>query len=411
MTLLAAIGSYWKRIPELTGVEILVDDDGSMTINIACVKRSGVRVQFIRGEYGLAGFQALAAQVARDVPVAISISGKGIIHRVLPADGTAGNSLQMVLPNAKAEDFYVQQTEWEGTMWLSVVRRELVDKIVAQVEQQGIAVLCVALGPLATLLFADYLGGRKADDGVLLGRHRFDVQQGKWVGYELLPAEHWAQSKPVNIGGEELNEKLVPAFALAFAAIGDVAWPQLPIDAVAARASDYRERGAFRRSATVLVALFLAILLGNAFYFMHYADKVATLDGSDALTIQREMERLEQETAARDDLLRGLWDADKPAWGMAYLADRIAASRPDGVQFGELEVYPRDEEESRKQRRPVHTQLAVRIEGTCADIDVLNTWMAQLRRLRFCEQVNISSYGYDERNATGIFRLALTLKP
>src|SRR3546814_17368441 len=117
--------------------------------------------------------------IGRDVPVAISINGKGIIHRMLPEDGVDENGLKTVLPNAKAEDFYVQQTEWEGATWLSVARREVVDKIVEQVEQLGVAVVCVALGPLATLLFTNYLAGGQADDAILLGRHRFAVQQGK----------------------------------------------------------------------------------------------------------------------------------------------------------------------------------------------------------------------------------------
>src|SRR5690606_27373475 len=197
------------------------------------VKRSWTRVRFVWGEYGLMGLPALTSRIAGNVPVVLSFSGKGIIHRMLPANNVGSDGLKTILPNAKAEDFYVQQTEWEGVNWPSVVRRELVDKVVAQVEQQGIAVTCVALGPLATLLFADYLGGGEGDRAVLLGRHRFEEQHGKWVGYELLPAEYIPQGKPVDIGGEQMNEKLVPAFALAFATIGDVAWPQLHLDAVA----------------------------------------------------------------------------------------------------------------------------------------------------------------------------------
>src|SRR3546814_20230528 len=84
--------------------------------------------------------------IGRDVPVAISINGKGIIHRMLPEDGVDENGLKTVLPNAKAEDFYVQQTEWEGAKWLSVARRDEVEKNVEQVEKLGVAGVCGALG-------------------------------------------------------------------------------------------------------------------------------------------------------------------------------------------------------------------------------------------------------------------------
>ena len=408
--MLAAITSYWKRIPALTGVEVCIGDGDTLSINTALVKRTKSRVRFISGEYDRTSYQSLTTVVPSDMPVAITISGKGIIHRSLPAGDVGDNVLKLVLPNARAEDFYVQKTEWGGAVWVSVARRDLVDKVVGHVEQQGPLVVCVALGPMAVFQFSDYLIDGIATDTLRVGRHRFEVQEGKWLGYELLSPEQHRQGRPMDIGGEQFNEKLLPAFALAFTVLADTTWPCLPISRIVTQATDYRERSAFRRSATVLIAFFLTLLVVNALYFMHYTNKVTALDGSDALSIQRALERLEQEAAEREDLLRGLWDTEKPAWNMAFLADRIAASRPDGIRFERLEIYPRDEEESRKQRRPIHIPKAVRIEGTCMDMQVLNMWVEQLRTLHFCQQVTIGSYGYDEQNETGVFVLSLTMK-
>src|SRR3546814_17532621 len=110
MTLFTAVKSYWKRIPQLTGVEVLEGDGDSVTTHIVCVPRSGARVQFMRGEYGLLGFRSLLGHIGRDVPVAICINCKGIIQRRLPEDGGEENGREMMMPTSKADTSYIKPT-------------------------------------------------------------------------------------------------------------------------------------------------------------------------------------------------------------------------------------------------------------------------------------------------------------
>ncbi|SEL95650.1 hypothetical protein [Parapedobacter koreensis] len=410
--MIAAIGAYLRHIPQLVGVELLLADGETFVANTAVVKRTGTTVHFVRGEYGLASFGAVKEQVQDGMPIVLIISGKGIIHRAIAKGQRAmeGGLLKQVLPNAKPDDFYLQHTELETCTMLSVVRRKLVDDLIAQLAAQGLVLLGAGLGPFAMQLFSEYLFPVDSE-GCVLGRHRLALHQGTIIGYELLPLEAAARGKRVDMAGEQLNEWVVPAFAAAFAEISDIPFAQLPIQAVQEKAADYRQQGLFRRSGAALMAFFLVLLLGNAFFFMHYSDNVAGFAGSDALAIQQEIDVLRQQAAERETLLEGLWYADVPRWRMAYMADRIAATLPDGMLLNEMAIYPRDEGLSRKQRRPVHTPSAIRIKGTCGDMPTLNGWIKQVRGLPFCETVEIDEYGFDGREEVGTFVLSLTLNP
>ncbi|WP_257667131.1 hypothetical protein [Parapedobacter tibetensis] len=407
------MASYLKHIPQVAGVELSLAGEHTLTANLVVVKRVRAKVHFVNGEYGLTDFNAIKGHVPNGVPVALTISGKGIIHRTTtngPSSDNDADLLRHVLPNAKPDDFYLQQTPLEGGKMLSVARRKLVDDILAQIDTQGLVLLSVGLGPFAVDLFKDYLCNADMES-LTLGRHRFALQQGVFTGYDFLPQEATPWAKRVDIANEQLNERLVPAFATAFQTISDLSFAQLPIARTLAKSVDYRQQLAFKRSGIALMALFLLLLLGNALSFMHYTEKVADFAGSDALTIQREIDALRQQTAAREELLGGLWHAETPRWGMAYMADRIADSLPEGIMLDELAVYPRDEAMSRRQRRPVHTPSAMRIKGTCKDMPLLNGWIKQVRMLAFCQAVEIEEYGFDGRGGVGAFTLYLTLEP
>ncbi len=407
----AAMASYVTHIPRVAGVELLLADGETLAANLVIVKRIRAKVHFVNGEYGLTTIGAIKHHVPDGVPVALTIGGKGIIHRTMAGGRQAADedSLKQVLPNAKPEDFYVQKIQLEGALMLSVARRKPIDDILSQLEKQGLVLFSVALGPFAVNSFLDYLG-HAGMESLTLGRHHFTLHQDAFTGYELLPGET-SPTKKVAIADEQLNERLVPAFAAAFHVIGGIPFDQLPIPNVQVAAADYRQQLAFKRSGIVLMAFFLLLLLGNAGYFMHYSDKVASFAGSDARGIQREIDALRQQSLTRDALLDGLWHTDVPRWEMAYMADRIASSLPTGILLGELAIYPRDEALSRKQRRPIHTPSAIRIKGTSVDMPLLNGWVKQVRMLAFCETVEIAEYGYNDREGTGTFILHLELKP
>ena len=403
-----SISSYLKHIPQLVGVELLLDEGESFTANLAVVKRAGTKVHFVNGEYGLTSLESLSRHIPRAAPVVLVISGKGVIHRAL-MDINDSDALKKVLPNARADDFYIQKVELEGAAFLSVARRKLVDDLVTRIEGQGITLLSIGLGPFAVTLFSVYLFGADRDSRSI-GRHKFTLQAGKLTGYEL-QADRAHTTGGLDVAGEQLNEQLVVAFAAAFSSISEISDVQLSIPLLQTRAETHRQRWMFKRCGVALIAFFFALLLVNSGLFMHYSSRMSDEQGNDLQAVQREIDTLRKQASDRETLLGGMSYVDASQWGMAYLADRLAGTVPDGILLSELSVYPRDVAMSRKQGRPVHTPSMIHIKGTCIDMPLLNDWIKRIRSLSFCQLVKIDRYQFDEREGVGIFGLSLTLRP
>lgn len=410
--MLNRIVSYLRHIPQLAGVEILLDSDERIEINVVVVNRNGSQVQFKQGSYDLTTYQAVSQHLPEGIPAVLALGGRGIMHRVVPGDGEARGTadlLPLVFPNSKADDFYLQHTALAGTSFLSIARRNVIDQIAAQLEGQGIPVLGVMLGAFPIRLFISYL--RTGESPVSTWRHRFTYHADTLMRYELLPMEPGAQGRAINLAGEQLNERLAAAFAVAFTFISDLPWAGLPLAGPSDRATECRWQWQFKRTGIAIIAVLLLTLLGNVLYFTYYSEKVAHYAGNDMRAVVQEIELLEKQHTERSALLDGLLPAETPQWGMAFLADRIAGTCPLDIRLTELAIYPEDAMESRKQRRTVYAPSAIRIGGNCMDMSVLNEWTQQLRELSFCALVALETYQLDERSGDGVFSLSITLKP
>src|SRR5689334_21624360 len=68
-------------------------------------------------------------------------------------------AIQAILPNAKAEDFYIQVSPSTKGCFYSIVRKQIVDNILSQLKALGFSVIKVDLGPFAVVnllpLFSD----------------------------------------------------------------------------------------------------------------------------------------------------------------------------------------------------------------------------------------------------------------
>ncbi|MEC3882004.1 hypothetical protein [Parapedobacter sp. 10938] len=382
-------------------------------MNVCLVKRSGEQVHFERGGYGLKEIRSIKDQIPEGTPVVLSLSGWGLIHRIIDGDqiGKGGDLLRQILPSARREDFYVQHSQLDSVSVLSIGRIEAVDRVCKQLEGYGFPVLGLVFGPFAVTFFRGFLLAPSVTD-FRIARHRFIVADGRIGNYEFLPSDVdvGLAGKRFDLGGEQLDERLIVAFATAFGFISELDLDTVDLQECDHKASEYRWHWQFKRTAVILTGLIIFILLANALFFIQYSGKVADFSGNDPRTIEGEIVELEKQRAERDALLKGLGQSESTHWGMAYLADHIATTIPAGIGLTELQIYPLDITETRKQKRPVRRSDVIQIIGHCTALPEFNEWVGGLRKLHFCSEVYMETYEFDERNEQGVFTVLLKLK-
>src|SRR6185437_13950205 len=122
---------------------------------------------------GLRSYEELAKKVAAKVPVAGVIQGKGVLHKKVAGGGGVGaaraavggdggsasagagvgasragaggtGTFEEALPNANPNDFFIETVELEGYAWLSIIRKDVLERVVGQVRELGFRVLSVS---------------------------------------------------------------------------------------------------------------------------------------------------------------------------------------------------------------------------------------------------------------------------
>ena len=145
--MLNRINDRLLMIRKCVGLEIVILPDDKWLFSGVILRLEKNKVHKEKEFHFLTSFEDLIRKCGARLPVAASVNGKGIlqkkISRVQLADGSP---LKAVLPNANPNDLYVSVTRSDEIASVAVVRREVLDKLLADLEQHGFHVLSLSIG-------------------------------------------------------------------------------------------------------------------------------------------------------------------------------------------------------------------------------------------------------------------------
>lgn len=400
-----------KHIPTIAGVEASFREEGIL-MQLVVLKRKGQQIDVLKRARDIAAIDQLIVQLPPNIPIVISLNGKGIIHRFVKQEELAGSNdvLRLVLPNAKKQDFHIQEVRQQNTSIVSVIRKDRLEEMWQAFTVLKSQVLSLTIGPFAVLPLLSAI--RKDDQtAFVFGQHHLQLRGEDIVGYQ------WQESADrgsniIRIGNEELNEGLVAAFSTGFSVISELSFPSLVVDWLEGRIAEKKAFYQFRRSAMALMLCFLLVLLANTYFFMHYTEENSRIQVTDASLVNKEIERLKQVLETQEQLVGVIQTGSRSDRApLSYVANKIGASVPKEILLDEMTFFPADEVESRKVRKPVYRPDILQIMGSTSTITALNHWVKVLGMWDFLDEVSLLHYKYDEKQERGLFTLNITLSP
>lgn len=401
--------SYARHIPLIAAVEATFAEKG-FVMQLVLLKRKGNAIEVLRREGDIPSTEKLLSFLPKEVPLVLTLNGKGIIHRFVPATDIKEDTdlLRWLLPNAKKQDFYLQRCSQQTMEILSVIRRDRLDELLLHFANLQERLLALSLGPfpIAGLVSAVVKEGSAS---LRLGFHHFDLKGNEILAYRQEEGDH--QNHIVRFGDEEMNERFLVAFALGFRLLGEMPLATIAVENLVGRVEDKHQEWFFKRSAAFLGGIFLLILLLNTFYFLHYNDKVADTSATDASLLDKEINQLKEVLKGQEQLVEVINYTERgDKEPLSYIADQLGASVPKDISLDELNFFPQDEAASRKERRPRYQSGLIRITGTTATIGALNHWVKEVSMMAFSKEVALVDYKYDEKQERGVFNLKLILR-
>lgn len=403
------IRSYIREIPAIAAIDCFIGPGDTLVMHVVVLEQRFGKVETLVREYDLTDISALKALLPEKVPLAVSISGVGVMHRIRPLHedlhGNAGDS--QALMNWDKSDFMIQQLDLDGTHIRSAIRPAAYQAVSDRMQSLEREVLFVGLGPFAVIAFATELQP-DPNESIQVGMHTFGMQDGQLTGYRINASARDTQA--LSIGGEPMNAKLIPAFSLALGTLMALPVPMLDDAAAMLKLEEHRSRASFLRVATASGIFLLVLLLLNTGLYLYLNDRVVAEQLPDGAQVKSRIAQLQQQVAARDQLLFSLGlDRQAETPGMSVMADRLAATVPTSIALRTLSFFPADDARSQKGRKPVLMASTVHLEGVSETLSSVTAWVGQLRAMDFCTQVTLDSYVYDERREEGMFKITVNV--
>jgi len=337
------------HLKELMLLDMHQDREGRLSLSVYLLSRAGDKIRVTANNTDLKNITHLAKQYAAGIPVALNLSGKGVLEKQISGNNlSATEAFNLALPNSKIEDFYIQLSSTK-TPTVTMVRREAADLCLNELSGAGLVVVFLSLN-------LDESEWKKAGINVLLGLESEGVKQPK-LTWNLEQLQAKAKLKGIGV---------------------------------------------------LSAVIMLVTLLINFFCFVTYSEKVNRLERQHNVSKDKvgKYQMIEADVSERIDLIKTTgWTGGYP---LAWLTDRVMASKPSTIGMSEFVINPLKSRSS--EQSPISLEnLKVLIRGNSYDASEVNSWLFQIRAMDWVKDCELVSYNFNRDSGKGEFTLALNI--
>lgn len=396
------------------GVEVEFLNEG-FRINMASLRRRKGNLDLVSSAFDVGGLDQLKSSISPDVPLFLAVTGKGVINKIadIEANEHLNSILHKALPNANPEEFYLQTTGMaNGHAIISVIRKSMVDNLLILFKNSGYFVVGITFGPHAFSAILPWID--KADNGndtpegkaVNINGHILKVRNNEWCDYSF---EWNDETKRIEIGGEEIDQRCALAFASAFGFFTS-AQEELPVPEVIEQKNEFMSKRIFHFAGVATLVFFFSFLLVNFFLFNYYN----TLAGNLNTRVFKSKDELINISSMESELLHkqkflgqmGLLESSKTS----FYADRIAFDLPREIQLSEMFFNPVERNINAGKKELKFLSKTINVAGKCKKITEFNKWVKLLKEKEWIEAVDVLNYSQEKASESGIFQISVKLK-
>lgn len=321
-------------------------------------------------------------------PVVLTIEGKGVLHKFTETSSDK-IKLRNIIPNIKEEDFYINYTPNANGTWVSIVRKDVVSKIL---EDKGVSIdniVDLYLGPTGIQWLTEmsnelpsFVGGseltyqnnqlqsiRKSSEGHLKNRLIFgaDIEFNKHLSF---------------IGA-------LVSFSQKNSFHKNEFWTK--------NTSTLKDKKTFQNTLKLTLAILLLVFMGNMVFNQvlngTYNEKAAlALKNTDLVN---QSVALQEEEDLKKEFIEKLGLEVNPQF--AVFSDEIGETVPQSIQLSRLIVNPL-KKAIRKKKLIEFKKEIIEIGGFCKSSQVCNEWVQELRTLNWVKKIELVEFKFNKDN-------------
>ena len=385
------------HINKIAAISVKMKDD-TIVYSYQILKLKKGEIEFIKSENGITELRSLIKKIGNKIPIVLHIQGKGILNRVVD---NKENYRHALLMNARLDDFYFTDFIEEEKVYSSVIRKDAVQEILALFAEKHVEVISFCTGPFIAASLAPYIKRNNLTvDSTLI-----ELKDNKIVKFEKADENN----QRTLLGEESISHDMLGAVSLGSNYFNPSPQVVLPEEEVVyvRNFKEAKNKNVFYRFATMMVAFFFLVLLGNYFYLEYINSKIEanyTILGEfeDQLA---ELSTLEDEQSRKEKLLSGSGLLSKKF--LSFYLMELSNTVPKDVLLDRVQLRPLMDEIKKRHKIEFQDQLLL-VAGKSKSSETLSSWIEELKEKEWLSSVDILDYTY-KKNA-GNFELELVLR-
>lgn len=380
-------------IKKVAGVRIQVKGDDTVSYGYCVLEKRGSQVTMVSSEE-IAGLKEIKEF---NLPLCLVIDGTGVVSKSLSWISESDVTVEDVLPGSDTSQFCFSSYRHSGMAYISIARRSLVGTLTQPFLECH--VISVAIGPQDAIRTFDLMGKEETiftsgySIAKMSGRWRFgEIQEGGATNYDC--------------SGIAVNKETLQCFSSALQCL---LFPGEPASAVSVQDSQeryYREtllgQGIIAFGVILFIGLIINFVAFSVFSTRHekLRERIISLGGSYQKT-----DSLERELESKKEFLRQSgWMTSSE---QSYYADQLAATRPDGLIWTQLNIHPRYKTDNETY---AFQGKSIRIKGEVKDVFDLNTWQKKLAGLSWIDKTELEYLKKNDETLYSDFSLFIAIK-
>lgn len=393
-----------QDLNSVLGVELKIIDDQLFSCRLCLVSKHKNALTIEHHKVVEGSLVAILADLPKAYPIALTLTGKGIIHKNVQVveELTLQQLFQNIFPSIEQQNFYVQEFDQNQQGTISIIRKEVVDELLAKLKPAGLKIFTLSLGGVVSVPILAQLNSY--DSEIQFDGHLFSLTAAKeWISYKY---DATIKNKfPIKIGEEPIPEENIVAYAAAFQLLlhQQLVLIKADVTSVNTGFADFITNHKLKKKALIfLFSLFAALMVSFAL-FSYYNDNNAKLVqtvGAQSIN-EEQVDRMKRNIAEHEALLKQLnWNG---GYNYGLLLNEVGESMPKQIRLLSLTMNEFKSEIERTERKP-----QLKIMGTTANLTAVNNWIFVLKEKPWVKTVNLLKYQEDPDTDQYQFNLILT---
>ncbi len=364
---------------KIYGVNIHFLDQESVSITWCIIEKSKDEVKLLETNTSTS-MEAFLAEASLNLPFVVQFSGKGVMSKSVKKEGFRYSD---VIFNQNVDDFLFTEYHEQKQLFISFIRKSIVDEYVAFFTKQKKYCVKVSVGPFIAATLVTSESNFYSNSNILTFENK-----------ELQRFSKYEETEEVfnTIGSVNYDQFQTSVFALALNYwVGNEKLIVSDYELIAQNGEEFLFRNLFNRIGAGVLIFFFLLLTSSYLFLNHYNDKLGAFlyelgiheDSFNQLKV------IETNIYEKENMLKesGIL-SDKY---LSFYVQEIAKKCNKRLAIQELNVFPVAKKIKKSAKIKVHSNKVV-VKGEVVSSFEFNKWIKLLKEDEWVSRIEIIDY-------------------